>query len=240
MGVRDSRLEVIGWQANKFNVSMVVRNTSDNFVWKLVVVYGSAYEEGKQEFIDELGTIFDNWDGPVMVGWDFNIVRFQSEKNNGMINHQWSDAFNDWINKWSMIELKNPSRSYTWVNNQDCPIMAALDIVLVNTLFDQKFPLANVKANSRASSDHVPLVVNFGVHDKPKRSPFRFEKWWLQLEGFHDMVANIWNTPYRQSDPMEVWQFKVRLLRKKLKGWVGMLVQKLGRRSRPYSVDMTS
>ena len=43
-----------------------------------------------------------------------------------------------------------------------------LDRVLVNTLFDQKVPLANVKANSRASSDHVPLVVNFGVHDKPK------------------------------------------------------------------------
>jgi len=34
-----------------------------------------------------------------MVGGDLNIVRFQSEKNNGMINHRWSDAFNDWINK---------------------------------------------------------------------------------------------------------------------------------------------
>jgi gamma-glutamylcyclotransferase (GGCT)/AIG2-like uncharacterized protein YtfP len=29
----------------------------------------------------------------------------------------------------------------------------------------------------------------------------------------------IWNTPCVFSDPLDIWQFKVRLIRKKVKGW---------------------
>jgi len=50
-------------------------------------VYGSPYEEGKQEFIDELHTIFDNWEGPMVLGGDFNLVRNPTEKSNGMVDH---------------------------------------------------------------------------------------------------------------------------------------------------------
>jgi hypothetical protein len=27
--------------------------------------------------------------------------------------------FNDWINKFNLMELKNPSRQFSWANNQD-------------------------------------------------------------------------------------------------------------------------
>ena len=29
----------------------------------------------------------------------------------------------------------------------------------------------------------------------------------------------VWETPCAYDDPMDIWQFKVRLLRKKIKGW---------------------
>jgi hypothetical protein len=32
-------------------------------------------------------------------------------------------------------------------------------------------------------------------------------------------VIKIWNTPCAYSDPLDIWQFKIRLLRKKIKGW---------------------
>ena len=39
-----------------------------------ISVYGSAYEEGKADFIQELSSLLENWDGPALVGGDFNLV----------------------------------------------------------------------------------------------------------------------------------------------------------------------
>jgi hypothetical protein len=39
------------------------------------------------------------------------------------------------------------------------------------------------------------------------------------VEGFSDLVKNIWESECPLDDPLEVWQFKIRLLRKKIKGW---------------------
>ena len=135
------------------------------------------------------------------------------------MDHYWTDAFNDWINSWGLLEIKDPSRGFTWFNNQENPIMAALDRVLVNTSFDHLYPLASVKSASRAGSDHVPLVINFGINSTPKQSPFRFEKWWLLQPDFPVLVKKIWNPPCSLDNSMDIWQFKIRLLRKKLRGW---------------------
>jgi hypothetical protein len=48
---------------------------------------------------------------------------------------------------------------------------------------------------------------------------FRFEKWWLNHPGFREFVTKIWNTECIISEPIEIWQFKIRLLKKKIKGW---------------------
>ena len=103
-----------------------------------------------------------------------------------------------------LLELKNPYRSYTWFNNQDNPIMAALDRVLVNTPFDHLYPLASVKSVSRAGSDHAPLIINFGTNNTPKHSPFRFEKWWLLQSDFPELIRKFWETPCCLDNPMDV------------------------------------
>jgi len=38
----------------------MIRNVIDKFVWRFVSVYGSSYEEGKADFIQELHEIMDN------------------------------------------------------------------------------------------------------------------------------------------------------------------------------------
>jgi hypothetical protein len=48
---------------------------------------------------------------------------------------------------------------------------------------------------------------------------FRFEKWWLEVDGFAEMVRKVWLTKCFEADPIVVWLFKVRLLRRKIKGW---------------------
>lgn len=117
------------------------------------------------------------------------------------------------------MELKNSSRSYTWTNNQDNHILAALDKIFCTINFEQKFPLAFVTARPRVGSDHVPLILNLGFKAPKKPSLFRFEKWWLQQLEFKELVKQIWNTPCAYEDPLDIRQFKTRLFRKKVKGW---------------------
>lgn len=45
----------------KFTISVMVQSKKTNLTWKLVVIYGSPYEEGKQEFLDELDQVMASW-----------------------------------------------------------------------------------------------------------------------------------------------------------------------------------
>jgi len=100
-----------------FSVSVMLTNKSSGFAFKLVVIYGSPYEDGKLVFLDELHKIMGSWQGPIILGADFNLVRYSHEKSNGIINFKWADSFNDWIGKWGLIELELKNRKYTWTNN---------------------------------------------------------------------------------------------------------------------------
>jgi hypothetical protein len=80
------------------------------------VVYRSPYEEGKSDFIVELHSILGKWQGPTLIGGDFNLVRFASDKSNGRINEKWANAFNDWLDKWALMKLNPSNRKFTWTN----------------------------------------------------------------------------------------------------------------------------
>jgi hypothetical protein len=84
-------------QSLEFLISVMMLDKKTGFSWKLVVVYGSPYEEGKQAFIEELYSVVAHWQGPTVIAGDFNLTRFASDKSNGIINHKWADAFNAWI-----------------------------------------------------------------------------------------------------------------------------------------------
>ena len=74
VGFDDRKFEIESWQDRKYSVSAMVRNIDDGLIWRLIVVYGSAYEEGKLEFINELHDLLANWSGPTVIGGDFNLV----------------------------------------------------------------------------------------------------------------------------------------------------------------------
>jgi uncharacterized protein YfkK (UPF0435 family) len=76
-----------------------------------------------------------------------------------------------------------------------------------------------VIAKARLGSDHTPLIVDTGAFKAPSNKQFRFEKWWLQVDGFDQMVEKTWSAPCNFVEAIDRWQFKIRNLRKKLKGW---------------------
>jgi hypothetical protein len=62
-------------------------------------------------------------------------------------------------------------------------------------------------------------MLKFGDRLQIKDPMLKFEKWWLEVEEFARIVKKCWGTDCPSRDPLEVWQFKVRLLRRKLKSW---------------------
>ena len=144
-------------------------------MWRLVSVYGSAYDQFKMDFINELHNLLTGWAGPTLVGGDFNLIREASDKSTGAINQHWADLFNDWINKFGLLEIKINGRKYTWGNNQDNLLMPTIDRVFMSTDWAFVFRGVHLKALPRLGSDHTPLVVNTCGFSIPKEKFFRFE-----------------------------------------------------------------
>lgn len=118
-----------------------------------------------------------------------------------------------------LVDFKIPNRSFSWTNNQAQPTMAVLDRVFASTNMEVHFPRLNIKNLSRLGSDHVPILVDFGLHHELRPFLFCFEKWWIQRDDFPDIVKKVWKSSCPCSDPIDAWKFKLRLMRRKIKGW---------------------
>jgi hypothetical protein len=68
-------------------------------------------------------------------------------------------------------------------------------------------------------SDNNPMRITFVVKNQIKDPSFRFKKWWLEIEEFAEVVQKAWDTDCPSSDPVSAWQFQIRNLRRKIKGW---------------------
>jgi hypothetical protein len=92
--------------------------------------------------------------------------------------------------------------------------------VLASVDWEQKFPLVSVRALARSGSDHTPLLIDSGEQAHlGNKAQFSFELSWLREDGFHEMIKREWNASVSGSSPIEIWQNKIRHLRRFLRGW---------------------
>ena len=130
--------------------------------WNLLVVYGDAQEEGKIPFLNELANFCHSNQEPILIGGDFNIIRFSHEKNNSNRLHTQTNVFNSLINFFELKELEMSGGVYTWSNNQNPPTLEKLDRILVSNSWEDLFPTAIVTKLPREVSDHNPLILSCG------------------------------------------------------------------------------
>jgi hypothetical protein len=60
----------------KFHLS----NKADEFKWALVLIYGPAQDDRKENFLAELVHMCSHENLPLLMGGDYNILRHSSEK----------------------------------------------------------------------------------------------------------------------------------------------------------------
>jgi hypothetical protein len=69
--------------------------------------------------------------------------------------------------------------------------------------WDSRYPLSNLKFLPREISDHNPIRISFGEPSSNSEHVFRFKKWWLDIEGFEDLVKKVWDSDCPFFDPVD-------------------------------------
>jgi hypothetical protein len=132
LGFRDDKFEVGEWRKGSFFISATVLQRNIKLKWRFVLVYGPADHSRTSEFLGELVDEVVGCDVPVVVGGDFNLIRWAGDKSNDCINWPQVRRFNDAIAAMSLREISRAGARFTWSNNQLSPIRSVLDRVFVS------------------------------------------------------------------------------------------------------------
>jgi hypothetical protein len=124
------------------------------------------------------------WQGPILIERDFHLSMFMSNKSNGRIIEKYVDCFNDWVNKWGLLDINPCNRKFTWANNQNNLILAKLDRVFISTEWEVAFPLVRALGLAKSTSDHTPLLVDSSENCVLGQKNLG----WLEGEDFKDVA----------------------------------------------------
>jgi hypothetical protein len=81
------------------------------------------------------------------------------------------------------------------------------------------FPRVYIFKKPRELSDHNPLIMSTVVNTLNQSREFRFELSWLSHPDFLPEVQEIWQAPTRDSNCLDRIMFKIKKVKKYLKGW---------------------
>jgi hypothetical protein len=214
-------MKVLASLGGDYHIKLHIRNRADNFTWSLVAVYGAAQEEFKADFLRKLVNLVKDNPYPILIGGDFNLLRYRHEKSKGRFDDHWPFLFNAVIDSLDLREVTMVGRQFTWANSLPKPTFKKLDRVFMDANWESKFPMVSVRALERIEglSDHAPILLTTRTPKPSSKHRFKFEIGWLQWEGLHDMVKNVWERPVAANSPIQRWNSKLRSLRSHLSGW---------------------
>uniref|UniRef100_A0A452XEC9 Endonuclease/exonuclease/phosphatase domain-containing protein n=1 Tax=Aegilops tauschii subsp. strangulata TaxID=200361 RepID=A0A452XEC9_AEGTS len=177
LGVNTGTMDVLASSDGEFHIKLHIRNKADNFTWTLVAVYGAAQDEFKADFLHELVNLAKENPYPILIGGDFNLLRFPNEKSRGRFDNHWPFLFNAVIDSLDLREVSMIGRQFTWANSLPEPTYEKLDRVLMDTDWESRFPMVSVRALPRieAISDHAPILLTTGLPRPQHRRKFKFE-----------------------------------------------------------------
>jgi hypothetical protein len=124
-------MEVLASSDGEYHIKLTICNKVDNFIWDLVVVYGAAQDAFKADFLRELVNLAKDNPHQIIIGGDFNLLRFRHEKSKGHFNEHWPFLFNAVIDSLDLREVAMTGRQFTWANSLPEPTYEKLDRVLM-------------------------------------------------------------------------------------------------------------
>lgn len=90
------------------------------------------------------------------MGGDFNLIRNNNERNQGVGDKKLMDLFNDFIGKFQLREIFCSGSKFTWSNKQWFPTLVRLDRILASYTWESFYPTCFAWRKPRIGSDHCP------------------------------------------------------------------------------------
>ncbi|XP_073358055.1 uncharacterized protein [Aegilops tauschii subsp. strangulata] len=193
-------------------------------VWILTNIYGPCQGEARERFLDWFKHIYMPDDMQWIIMGDFNYIRYPSNMSRSGGNFSDMLRFNEAINALALVEIPLKGRSFTWTNMQTAPLLEKLDWVFTFEAWTSQYPHTVVLPLAKPVSDHIPCLIQIGTHI-PKANTFRFENYWLQIQGFEDIVKQNWESTLHIQDSANRITAKFKRLRKSLKIWARSISQ---------------
>lgn len=203
-------------------ISFTSNHTGES--WTLVNVDGPCQGEARDLFVSWLYNLHIPTEANWLLLGDFNFIRSPDNRNLPGADVNDMFIFNEIIGHLGLLELPIKGRSFTWSNMQDSPLLEQLDWFLTSANWISSYPLTQVLPLAKTASDHVPCVVTFNTSIR-KCNLFRFENYWIEMEGFMECVQQSWVIPSRKAHITAVIMDKMKHLRQALKRWKTNLSQ---------------
>jgi hypothetical protein len=183
----------------------------------LTTCYGLADDVRKDEFLAKLQTIRPPHPIAWMIAGDFNLIYQASDKNNLNLNRRLMGKFRRTLDDCELMEIALQNRRYTWSNERQNPTMVRLDIVFCNQEWEALFPDFALSALPTGASDHCPIILNH-QDNVVRKASFRFESYWLKLDGFMEVVQAAWSKA-QSGSPHTVLRKKLSETARALRTW---------------------
>jgi hypothetical protein len=207
-----SRLEM---EVGDYVVACMFKNVADGFEWAFARVYGPNDNSDRRWLWDEMAGLLSFWELPWVLGGDFNVIRFPSERSGGRRISSAMREFSDFIFERGLMDLPLSRGICTWSNSQS---WSRIDRFLVSPGWEARHPGVIQKRLLCPCSDHFPIVLTYGGR-LGGRISFKFENMWLKEEGFVDRVRGWWSSYQFQGTPSFILVKKLKALKRDIKSW---------------------
>jgi len=205
-------------ETGQYSITYEFVSTQNFFTWYLTGVYAPHTRDEKLICWEELAAVRTLCEGPWITCGDFNTNRTMGERRGcNRISYVMSD-FSRWIEEMELHDPHLNGGKFSWFRGINHPSAARLDRFLYSMEWEEKFKNIRQKLLPRVLSDHCPILLESGNWEQ-KRSNFKFENWWLKVEGFTNLIQSWWNEFLVEGCPDYILNIKLRMLKQKLKEW---------------------
>ncbi|XP_073363028.1 uncharacterized protein [Aegilops tauschii subsp. strangulata] len=126
--------------------------------------------------------------------------------------------FKRFVDDNALKDLFLHGRKFTWSNERETTTLTKIDRAFVSVDWELDHPECLLQALSTEHSDHCPLHLALEEHMHARRS-FRFEKFWVKMDGFLDVVKEAWVCDPDITDPFFCLDIMLRNTARALATW---------------------
>lgn len=189
------------------------------FQLHILNVYAPQDSRAKRRLWDRIGQKLHSLAGRVILLGDFNVVRNQDERLNSIVNMGASTTFNEFINRFQLLEYQKCRKKFTYIPS-NLQHMSKLDRMLVNHEFMGFWPNATLSALDRGQSDHCPILLQCSTVDFGPQ-PFRLFNSRLKKVQFPVIIHQAANIPLDESLPPDKrLACKLKNIKLAIKNWL--------------------